>query len=109
MGRAPQVDAPAAVAGDVVVGDVRAPDAEEADPVLRFPRADAGDRHVLRVLHVDAAAILLEGVRAEDVEPVGLVVLLRRVQEMLSPRAGDVNVADPVPATALQADAVAIA
>src|SRR5690606_3212976 len=87
---------------------VGAPGADEPDAVLRAVRLDPGDGDAVGPLHQQAAAVGLEAVRPEDVEPVALVVAVPGGAEPLPPRPAEVGPAHPVAAAALHPDAVAV-
>src|SRR6478752_4179546 len=102
------MDPPTRVAADIVVGDDRVPALEQADAILRPTRDDSGDRCAAGSLEIDSVAVGLEGVRMEDVEPVGLIPTLGSRAQGLASRLRDIHAADPVSASSIELDAIAV-
>src|SRR5712691_116263 len=96
------MDRPAAVAGNVVVGQVRLARLHQADPVLAASCGDSGDGRTHGVAEQDRAAIAVNGVGPRRIEAVGRVGPLGRGAERLGPATGEVTPADPVTVAALE-------
>src|SRR6185503_2115189 len=102
------MDSPTRVAADIVVGDDRVAALEQADAILRPARDDSGDRCAAGSLEIDPVAVGLEGIGMENVEPVGLIPPLRSRAQRLASRLGDIHAADPVSASSIELDAIAV-